>query len=645
MDKLQPLVTHRFWILLGLTVCLALGAWWTGTGTLAAQIEEDERKVAALNVPTGTAVPNEAWVAQAKEETARFEQELDEAARVLAVTQEDLRTWPERYQKYVDGLDYYGPISRGGREAYRDVYQPQLDELRASLRPYDFELQKGTMSVPLGVLPQFNTSNWQTKAPEPMTIWSAQEDIWLMRELLGQVSKVNAGYDSILDAPLKELQSFTLRGGAGLTPADDPAAAGAESPYGDEGEGEMSDYGEEDYGGGLGEDDGEGYGAGGTAGLPKDLPFTLDEEIGPVAGVDEDPELVAPELAAAAAATAAPASSDGYDSSYDSSYGSDPFGGGGYAQGGSSKPEYVSPGGGRRYVTSTPEVPYRTRAFILRLALDHRQLTTVLADISNCAWPVEIVRVHFAEGVEPVGPVAAGASRSGYQDESGFGGRLGGGLGGRGLGGRGLGGGLGGRGLSGRGLGGLGGVRRPGGLGGPTAGGPRARLDASDPYQVAMADPYLSTVVIGGIMTIYKPLEERPAEEDARDGVADPNLDPLGEGPLTGEPLIGVGTDPEPTAEDVPAGATPAAPAGEAGTGAAGGPTDPGDADAAAAAMDELGFDLDSGGGGDFDLAPSPGPAAGAPAAGAPAPGADRTEPGAAPAAADGAEPVTSGEG
>ncbi|MFH5806635.1 hypothetical protein [Alienimonas sp. DA493] len=521
MDKLQPILTHRFWVVLGLTVCLALGAWWTGTGALAEQIAADEAKVKGLSVPNGQNAPNQEWIDKATEERLKWEAELIDAARTLAVTQEQLRTWPESYRAYVDGLGYFEPIGRRGREQYRLVYEQQIEELRQSLRPYDFETQTGVVNVPEGVLPQFNTAGWQSKPPLSMTVWSAQEDIWLMRELLEQVTKVNAGASLILDAPVKEIQSFTLRGGAGLTPAEegavDPMSSGSESGSGSPGR--------EEYGEGYGEElmgsfDGRGEGGGGDA-LDADLDFSLDDDIGPSDGLDEDPSLIAPELAAAAEASSAAASPSsspyGEMESRASEGGFSPVGGQA-----SAKPEYVSPGGGRRYITSAPDVPYRTRAFKMQLVLDHRELNNVLADLSNSDWPVEIIRVHMVEGAKPLGPRAPGAGSRGGLREGGPGSfrrGLGGGLSGGGLTRGGLTrGGLSGSGLGGR-SGGLSGLNRRPGFGNRGA---RPAVDPSDPYQVAMTDPYLATVVVGGIMTIYKPRTE--AELAA--GLGDPSADP-----------------------------------------------------------------------------------------------------------------------
>ncbi|NNJ27954.1 hypothetical protein [Alienimonas chondri] len=621
MDKLQPLITHRFWIALGLTICLALGAWWMGTGALSEQISADEAKVEGTIVSEATMKPNPDWIEEAEQERLIREQELRDAAMTLATTQEDLRTWPESYQQYVEGVEYFKPIAGGGpegrkgREQYRFVYEPQIEQLRESLRPYDFETQTGVMSVPEGVLPTFDTSTWQSNPPLSMTVWSAQEDIWLMRELLKQLNLVNAGANTILKAPLKEIQSFKLRGGAGLEEPEGVAAAGAMSG-GYESENSMtSPMGMESSGmDGYDAELGAG-GAGGGGAIDKDLLFTLDDEIGPEDGLDQDASLIAPALAPAEADAAAGSGIGSVDgnSTYSGESSSpgfsdyDDFGSGGVGAG---KKEYVSPGGGMRYITSKPEVPYRTRAFRMQLVVDHRHLTDVLANLSNSAWPVEIVRVHLAEGAKPVGPRAAGArgpARRGMEEGgSPFGGGssspfrggssspFGGGPSGRPS-----------RGLGLRSSGGLGGA----GLRSPRFGGPtnRPAANPNDPYLVAMADPYLATVVIGGVMTIYKPRTEEElalgALQEEMEAGAAPLADPL-------DPTTSV---PEDETTALPADASPAEETFEdAGVIDPLAPNVDPDGDAAMEDAADLGLETGIGGGDEFEINLTPPPGAGA---------------------------------
>ena len=510
MDKLQPLVTHRFWIATGLAVILGLAGYWMGTSDLAAETDRLTQEVEGLKPSPGAAQPNGAWVDQAAEVAAERKARLESAARLLADTQDQLRVWPEGYRPYVEGLGHFGQISLQGREAYIDYYPAEVESVREVVRPYDPEAKEGVVAFAEGNVPQFNTSNWKSIPPESNTVWAAQEDVWLLRELLEQAVKVNRGYDSILTAPLKEIQELSLRGGGGATGA--AAAGGGSTDMGTGSTGMATSM--------MGlEGDGMEPGGGGVG--PK-VVFDLDEEIGSAEGVDDDPALAPP----AAAASPAGGGSGEIGTGSDMSSMMSEMGGGGRRGGSAEKQGAVSPGGGRRYITSAEGLPYRTRAFQMTVAIDHRRLPELLVNLTNCAWPVEIVRVHQSVGVVPAGHAGrpAGGGSAGLSSMGGYGESMMGGMGDMGGGMGGADDAMGGYGASMSG--GMGGQTM--GLGGGLGGGrgtPRddtpAKLDPSDPYQVALADPYLATAVIGGVMTIYTPREETEVAADSAD---DPEL-------------------------------------------------------------------------------------------------------------------------
>ena len=527
MDKLQPLITHRFWIATGLAIVLGLTAYWLGTSELAAETDRLTEEVKRLDPAPGADQPNETWIEQAKEIAAARQAKLDEVANRLAETQEDLRVWPEGYRGYVEGLDYFGEIGQRGREAYVDYYPGEIDSVREVVRPYDPEERDGVVAMRPDVVPAFAYGDWNTTFPMSNTIWAAQEDVWLLRELLARATTINEGFDSILSAPLKEIQTLTLQGGGeteeaaaggGATGMGGPSAAQMGGPP----EGMM--MGPDMSGGGSGGMMGPGGMGPGEAG-DVDVMFDLAEEVGPAAGVDEDPTLAPPGHEAADAGAGAgrgmgmggPSASDMAPPSM-MSMGSFGGSGGPGGPGGGEEPGAVSPGGGKRYIASDPELPYRTRAFQMTVVVDHRELPALLMSLTNAAWPVEIVRVQSAAGVSPAGHAsAAGGRRGGFG--GGGSGQFGGGSGGYGGPPEGMFGG-GGSGLGGSDFGGYGGPSMGGGsgLGGRRGGAGVPAPDPSDPYQVALADPYLVTAVIGGVMTIYKPLTDEEESAGAAAG-------------------------------------------------------------------------------------------------------------------------------
>ena len=45
MDKLQPVLAHKFWILFVLALLLPTYGWWATTGTLEAEIDDRTGKI------------------------------------------------------------------------------------------------------------------------------------------------------------------------------------------------------------------------------------------------------------------------------------------------------------------------------------------------------------------------------------------------------------------------------------------------------------------------------------------------------------------------------------------------------------------------------------------------------------------------
>ncbi|MCA9113685.1 MAG: hypothetical protein KDA79_01270, partial [Planctomycetaceae bacterium] len=166
---------------------------------------------------------------------------------------------------------------------------------------------------------------------------------------------------------------------------------------------------------------------------------------------------------------------------------------------------------GKRYVDDDENLPFRTRGFYLHVVIDHRRLPEFIANLSNMPWPTTILRVQQQSTNSTDGSASV-------MDLNGVGGPEAGGSFGRpssfGRPGR-----TGGRPGPSAGAP-LGGPMDPGFAGG--AGEGSASEIARRKLEGAMADPYLTDVVIAGLMTIYKPPGEADPETEAAAGVAGP---------------------------------------------------------------------------------------------------------------------------
>lgn len=565
MDKLKPILAHKFWILCAIALLLPIIGWFLGTGKLAAAIDTRVAALNALSVPDGNQIPNESWMAKVQEIQDERQKRLETAGSHLWDEQQKYMIWPSNLRSYVKDKVFEAELGIDAEERYRRIYNVELQNLVQIVDPYRINemtfKEEGKVYLDpsaLVTLP-LDDSIWPTAPPSSKEVWYLQEEMWLIKALLEAVRDVNdkAGADSIVKAPIKQIDLVQLQGGdlAALE-----AAATATTDMGAEGGGHdamMSDM-MSAMGSGMGE---------GGVGAAQGVDFMLAEEVGP--------------NTLAVAADESGATTDGGDPTAAHSMPGDmsammmgAMGG----MGGATTPNPLM--GEKRYVDDDKTAPFKTRAFKMQVVMDQRKLQEFLAELTNSPFPVRIIRVHWAE-LNP-DPRFAGQGTS-YGGDSEYSSRMPGAVGGRGgMGGLGAGrggmsmpgglgrmpGGMGARGgmtgpmgarggmsapMGGRGgmpgMGMRGGMPGPmgarGGMPGPMGGrggmpggmgmrpglpgtnyegseGLAGEAGATDLYSQAMMNPYLAQVVVGGIMTIYRSPEEMVAgaAEGATDATA-----------------------------------------------------------------------------------------------------------------------------
>lgn len=515
MEKLQPLITHRFWVLFGLGILVPLISWFIYNGSINETIEgrRNDVETAFSTAQKGADAPNQNWVKAAEKVNDGHAEQLERASQKLWLDQQDATSmfWPKRMQPYVRTLGYRqpleGPQSSGALTIYKREYDRQ-HETKVLSRITQYEEGKGLMEVNEPMIHRVPEGAWQGRLPTWTEVWDAQEDAWLVAQLLESLENVNkkAGARTIAEAPVRQLIELKLMGG-NLDEKKKKAGGASDSGYSDM------------VGGGF--DPGKGLvGAGGSGGGAGGL------SEGGMAG------------AGASSAKSAIASPD-VDFDETEEFGS-PAGTGGGGAGLNMDDGYPGAGGGttgkkatgpRRYVHDKEDKPYRTRGFKIRLTIQQDSLPTVLAELTNSDWPVEIVRVHWEAANEhgrtasSVSSQSSGLGKGTGLAGSGLAGSGGGGF--SGFGGTGGGGGgyddiAGGEkesdfqdndadGYGGSGYPGAGGGNALAGSGGSTATTPEPE-EAADPLEAALRDPYLSTVVIAGLITIFKVDEEEAAK-------------------------------------------------------------------------------------------------------------------------------------
>lgn len=573
MDKLQPLIVHKFWILFGAAVVLPVIGWGMGTSKLKEQIDErwktldtafDSAKV------TGNE-PNDGWAKNLNLLNKTRTEHLQKSVKYLWDRQQRLMVWPTDIKDLMANVAYRAELPESAPDLYRNSYFLDLQRMRDVVDPFDFATGEGKVVVPYSAFePLVQRSQWAQLPPTSKEMWNAQEDIWLFTALLESIAHVNEGAEGIADAPVRVIQQVKLMGGdrASLESGGEGRSQyAAEEGYAAEdeaGAGMLGRYGAM-LGRGFGEEGGE-YGGTAGAGGAASIDFNPVEEFG----------------------TPTPTASE---SEEDGEYGESAAGGAANAVGAAAAEMAGTVGLGMglmrgglggaalkadRYVDDDPNLPFKTRGFYLHVTMDHRDVPELLAELTNAAFPVTIVRVHQADrystpggrGMQP--NMAAGTPLGGsfegaesqfgfvggedvqdYQDEGGFGG--------------------------GRlpfnlnqpltssmpfgatAVGGTGANRSGFGLQGPNS------AKAQQAYSIAMADPYLADVVVAGLLTIFLPPDWE--ETSSNDVAANPQT------PSGGASAAAVSPATEPAAQAVPSAAegSAGAPAGTS-SGAAGSP-------------------------------------------------------------------------
>ena len=508
MEKLQPVLKQIFWILFGLALLLVLIGWWSAKGDLSAQIETRKSAVdkaftdAQQNVST---VPNSKWSDGAKAKNEVHKKEFGVSARGLRQEQLSARTYPARIRNELNQLKYGSKIEKKTlREQFARLYLGYFYEQIKVIKP--FINGEGLVDVSSAQVTQEDPNRWRTVRPTSPEIWHAQEDIWLLRSLLDSIAAVNEGAERIDKSPIRALLMLQLRGGDPDAPVGGSSGGGGFGGGGGEGyeSGMMSEMGGGGFGGGSG-------GGGGASEV-----WTSFE--GSLAGDLLTEEFGSSGLSSGGGAmdSSSMSSGGGMDSYEDE----DSDGGSG---GGDSGKRYVDDG----------EL-YRSRAFQLEVKILQQEIPSLLAELTNSSFPVEIVRVDASFGGasggagSQMGGSEGGAYESGDNYESGDGGgmssAMGGGMGGMGSS---MGGGMGGMGGMGGGGSGLGNLSFGGGVTGLGTGATRGGSAAASRVlakknaigarllAAAMADPNVATVRVAGLMTMYISQEENEAQEGA----------------------------------------------------------------------------------------------------------------------------------
>ena len=379
MDKLQPIIKHHFWIVFLIALALPPVAWWMTTGELAAEISDRTSSLDSTfsGIANGQNAANEDWASGVNDLIAIRTEANRLALDRLWKAQTDLMVWPPNVAKWMDVCPYRGEIDDVRiKQILPDIYRGdyELAVRRVWLIPEPIDDGKTRVDpdlkqkvvFPYQSLPRIDAAKWSALPPTWQEIWNTQEDLWLLSEVLSAVRRTNDSTSSITDSYVKQILQVELFGGQRSAA---PASAGSTAST--SGYPGMSPGYPGMMPGGMAS-------RGGSTALSKPAEFPISEEYQVTnAGGRSATDYMAGEGASPNASTSVDLNSDE-----------------------------------SRYVQA--EDAYRTRGFKLKVAVDQMQVPTLIRELLNSQYPIEIIRFQqSAMNPEEPGKPAA-ANRSGY---------------------------------------------------------------------------------------------------------------------------------------------------------------------------------------------------------------------------------------
>ncbi len=514
MDKLEPLLKNRFWILLVPLLSMNLWGYFSANGALKAATKSRVETLDKVQsgIPAGSTDPNEEYAAKLKERNDLLEKYVNEELLDLWKKQQTRMVWPPGVAPNIPKVYLSEVKSNQVRFTYQQNYPGVVQRLHESVEP--FVANKLGISwtpkvdFPLELIPRMKIGSLTIDSKQ---MWEAQEDIWVTQFIMDAIRQMNKDADSVNSAVIRRVLAYKLLGGDGV-PKGEGAAPGAGS---------------------------------GSA----DPAMMVHGSAPPSFAASQSPQ---GDASANSVIMINPAEEFGI--------GGDLLAGGDGMNPMGSMPTTTGdptagpavPAGPLRYVKDTPEAPYVERGFTLSVIINQNKLVDFLVALSNSEWPVRVVRFHFGKNPFTVDPFTLAGATGGTGSYTSSNMMMQGGFGGKG----------------GIGSGSPGTIpftnpAYDGGFTGPSGTG--STPGAADVYPLdALQQPDLIQLDLLGVITMYRqPKEEIAALEAAAAGTI-PASDATSAAPPV-DPAVTTPADPAASAEGTTPPATPAAEAGSPG--------------------------------------------------------------------------------
>ncbi|QDU30393.1 hypothetical protein ETAA8_55220 [Anatilimnocola aggregata] len=256
--KIQP---HVFWIMCGGILVLSLASWYMSTGTLEEQRQANQSKIDSVYSGVGglrslaATHPNPASNAAIDALTRQYALEVAAGWEQQYRRQEGVLVWPASFdQDFHDAVKPLRPIEKvpvatplaltipdGLRRRYRDFIEDELPKLATTIGTKWNARRDGTVSEqPAGMLRADGTSaapvdrsmvlwaptnqqeiltthfGFTAKEDDPSTldVLYAQEDLWVLQNLMEIIKRTNEGAEGRHNATVKQIEYIRIGKGA-----------------------------------------------------------------------------------------------------------------------------------------------------------------------------------------------------------------------------------------------------------------------------------------------------------------------------------------------------------------------------------------------------------------------------------------------
>ena len=363
MERLEPVLKQKFWILLGVTLIMAIVGWWLSTAAMAKTIAERQSQIEAAfkKVPEGV-VPNENWVKELNSLNSNQETAIAVAKSASWKQQRDrMMQWPDGVQP----SDYWGKFSTVARDQIRRGYEGEVRRVWKTLDPFDPDDIDGTGVVfyPQKRMYEVVMRPWTSGfKKDDDTLWQTKEDLWLLERLFQTIVSVNGGMDVTQnEAVLHTIDRLELRGGGGPKPTPGSGGGGQAAP--------------------------------GMASQAMRVQSMVN------AHKDADDGMDTGRIDTFAATTTS-ARIDSLSAEFDAAdeFGTDGSTGARVMMDPTADASAAS-AGIKRYVSEDESLPYKTRGFYLSVKMDHRKIPALIAELTaneNTILPIEVMRVQMS---------------------------------------------------------------------------------------------------------------------------------------------------------------------------------------------------------------------------------------------------------